>query len=416
MSPIRASQGRQALAASLLAPLPLPAAILLATLLPWALGHETAARAETLFLALWSAAVFAPLAFVRRARTLAALFGTAAAGLVLFLPRAGGLRPVAVGATLVLAVVCVGVVGGGGSRSSRGGIALPAALLALAIATLLYGPRLFSEGLTVETLFAAAILPAVAATIGGRLVALGRPGAGLSLALVLLFAPALVDEPWWTLLAVATAASLASLGPALPAAWAGRALVALMAAALLAGSFPWLRPAPIATLVTAALRVDRLIATMPVRDRAVVLTAKSPVFEAELSGEAIRGLLVDSYLTHSVELPCGAGNASIELRRTRAEAAGADADSNGAWHGALLVGRDSAEWAAGRPDVRAALACPAPAPWVSWIPGAGRFFGQTTRSRLRLPEATAARSIRIERDPALPAETAVALFFVATER
>ncbi len=39
------------------------------------------------------------------------------------------------------------------------------------------------------------------------------------------------------------------------------------------------------------------------------------------------------------------------------------------WHSALVAGRDSTEWAAGRPDVRAQLACPAPTPWISWIPG-----------------------------------------------
>jgi hypothetical protein len=82
----------------------------------------------------------------------------------------------------------------------------------------------------------------------------------------------------------------------------------------------------------------------------------------------------------------------------------------------LEVGRDSAEWAAERPDVAAALACPAPSPWSSWLPAAGRFFGHHYRARLRLDPPLPVVRLVIERATDLPDATTLALFHVATER
>ena len=127
-------------------------------------------------------------------------------------------------------------------------------------------------------------------------------------------------------------------------------------------------------------------------------------------------LVVDSYLTHGVELACGQELAAIELADAPPAESGGRASAKAPWHAALVAGRDSAEWAAGRPDVAARLACPAPLPWISWIPGAGRFLGQTTRARFALPLARHARRLTLERNPALPAETTLAIFFLATER
>lgn len=84
--------------------------------------------------------------------------------------------------------------------------------LALAAAFVLHGHRLFIDGLSTATLVLLALLPSVAAVVAARLAASGRSGAGLAVALALLAAPQLAAEPWWTLLAFATAASAASLG------------------------------------------------------------------------------------------------------------------------------------------------------------------------------------------------------------
>lgn len=116
-------------------------------------------------------------------------------------------------------------------------------------------------------------------------------------------------------------------------------------------------------------------------------------------------MVIDSYLIRSVELACGTPIASV-----RVEADGA------AFEAPLAVGRDSAEWAADRADVAALLACPPPAPWTSWLPAAGRFLGHHYRARVRLELPVAARRLVIERSPALPEATALALFHVAVER
>ena len=399
--------------ARLALPAALPLAMLLAAVVTQALSADRAARPETLFLALWAAAVFVPLALLDSASGpvhVALSLATAAATATL--PRTGGLRPVVVAAMLALTVAILAALALG--RQPAPGLRTTAALC-LAGAFVLQGHRLFVAGLSLPALALLALLPAIAAVVAARLTAAGRPGAALTAAIALVAAPQLASEPWWSLLAFATAASAACLGAAGNARLAQRGLLLYFAATLVAGSFPWLRPAPVATLLGTLAKLDRPVAETPLADRAVVLTREAPTFEAELAGTAVRGLVLDSYLTHGVDLPCGRALATIELR---AAASGADPrrPADASWSADLVAGRDSAEWAAGRPDVAAGLACPAPAPWISWIPGSGRFLGQTTRARFALPGALPARHLRIERNPGLPDGTTVAIFFAATER
>jgi hypothetical protein len=231
----------------------------------------------------------------------------------------------------------------------------------------------------------------------------------------LVAAPQLAAEPWWVLLASAAAASTASLAAGLAARIARRALLLLGAATLFAGSFPWLRAAPIATLGGSVASIHRPIVETPVTERAVVLTRHSPSLDVDLAGASIRGLVIDSYLTNGVDLACGREIATVELEEVR-EGDEARKLTKIPARFTMVAGRDSAEWAAGRPDVAARLACPAPAPWISWVPGAGRFLGQTTRARFELPVARPVRRLRIERSADLPADTALAVFFVATRR
>ncbi len=398
--------------ARLAMPAALPAAMLLVAIVTLKLASDRAA-AETLFLALWAAAVFTPLAWLPTAREpLHAALALAATALVAVLPRSGGLRPVAVAAVLALAVVVLAARALAG-RPAPGLTTVGA--LTLAAAFVLHGHHLFVDGLSTKTLVLLALLPGVAAVVASRLAARGRSGAGLALALALLAAPQLAAEPWWTLLAFATAASVAIVGSGRTAQSAFGALFLFGAATLLAGSFPWLRAAPVAAVAGALATIDRPVAESPVSERAVVLTQAAPLHEAELSGAPVRGLRIDSYLTNGVDLACGQALAKVELLEAEDLTAPRKTAQVG-WTATLLAGRDSAEWAAGRPDVAARLACPAPTPWISWIPGAGRFLGQTTRARFSLPAARTPRRLRIERSAELPAGTTLALFFVATER
>ncbi|MBP7588288.1 MAG: hypothetical protein KBA72_10070 [Thermoanaerobaculia bacterium] len=402
---------RSWLAAAL--PAALPAAMLLAASLGLTVGGGRVAAAETLFLSFWAAAVFTPLAFLPTARgaTHAAL-AVATTALIAALPRSGGLRPVAVAAVLALSVAVLAAL----ALTPRPAPGLrTAGALALATAFVLHGHRLFLDGLSTATLVLLALLPGVAAAIATRLAAVGRPGAGLAAALLLLAAPQLAAEPWWTLLAFATAASVASLASGTTACLARRALFLFGAATMLAGSFPWLRTAPVATLAGALAALDRPVVETPLSERAVVLTPEAPVFEAKLNGARVRSLVIDSYLTHGDDLACDRPFATVVFEELPENNA-APASPGARWSSQLVAGRDSAEWAAGRPDVAARLACPAPAAWISWIPGGGRFLGQTTRARIALPGPRAGHRLRIERSAELPGATTLAIFLVATER
>jgi len=394
----------------------LPVAMLLAATLTVSLAGDRSASSETLFLALWATAVFAPLALLEAAsRPVYAALALAATALICALPRPGGLRPVAVAGVLALAVVILAALTFA-RRPAPGRCA--SAALALAAAITLHGHRLFLDGLSVATVALLVLLPGAAAALAARLAAAGRPGAALAAALALLTVPQLASEPWWVGLFFAVAAVSASFGSGAGATLARRSLLLFGGVTLLAGGFPWLRAAPVATLLEAAAEVGRPVAEMPLRERTVVLTPASPRFAADLSGTPIRSVVIDSYLTHAVDLACGYELASIETVETMATAQNLQEPipTQGPWRATLVIGRDSAEWAAGRRDVAARLACPAPAPWYSWIPTAGRFIGQTTRTRFALGASRTARSLVIERNPALPAETTLALFFVATER
>lgn len=399
-----------------LAPFILPATMLLTSILTVHFSADRSTASETLFLAIWATVVFSALALLEAARQpVFAALGLAVTLLICVLPRSGGLRPVAVAGVLALSVL---ILAGLTFAHRRAPGVHTSAALALAAAITLHGHCLLLDGFTIKTVVLVGVLPGVAATLAARLAAADRPGAGLVAALVLLTAPQLASEPWWVGLAFAAAGVSASFGSGAVATLARRGLFLFGGATLLAGGFPWLRTAPVATLLHVAADVARPVAETPLYERAVVLTQTSPRFAADLSGTRIRAVVIDSYLTHGVDLECGQEFASLGMMETSETAAPEQSPVSAAasWRAVLLVGRDSAEWAAGRPDVAARLACPAPAPWISWIPAAGRFLGQTTRARFALDAPRAARSLVIERNPALPAETTLALFFVATER
>ena len=200
----------------------LPAAMLLAALLTVTLSADRTAASESLFLALWAAAVFAPLALLETAsRPIHVALGLAATALVATLPRSAGLRPVVVAAVLALSILILASL----ALTLRKAPDLRiSAALALAAAIVLHGHRLFLHGFSPTTFVLLALVPAVAAAVAAKLAAAGWPGAGLAVALALLLAPQLASEPWWILLAFATAALCAAFGSGAAARFAQRSL------------------------------------------------------------------------------------------------------------------------------------------------------------------------------------------------
>ncbi|MGE0640007.1 MAG: hypothetical protein AB7G12_13325 [Thermoanaerobaculia bacterium] len=381
-----------------------PAAALLALGLVAARYRSDAAdAAESLFLAVWAATPLALLTVLSdrapRLRLWVPGAATIAAGIVVLLvQRDGGTRPALVGLLLVVATL---LVARPLLRARTLRFPALAAALALDVAWIASGHHLFDAGERPATWLRLVLLPGLATALAVALARRGLDRTAPALAGALLLAPLVAGEPWWLLLAATALLCLAAFGTFRPA----RTLVALgAAAALLAGSFPWLRPAPVATLlahlpaIAAAPSSDRL------GGRSVVLSTAKPTLELALPPGPVSSVTIDSYLTNSLALPCGAVLARLQFAGTPAEAE------------ELRVGRDSAEWAAARPDVTRATACAPPPAWVSWVPSSGRFFGRTTRTHLALATAPAGGRFTLERDSALPAEVSIALFRVSFER
>lgn len=376
-------------------------------------------------------------------RVLPAVAALAVGLALLGLPHLGVLRPAVVQALLVAAVVSHGAVAlRGPARLGAGGWFA----LALAAQLPLAADRLFLAATAPATAGVLLALPLAAALAldrieraGGAPLAapaaltafLAGPGftlaaaAALALAALLAAAPrfrpparagtialaaaaplALGDEPPWLALAIAATAALAAGGSGRPARVARGALVALALGATLAAALPWRRAAPAATLLGALAAPPGRTALRALEIQPVVLSAAAPRYAVELDGIRAGALVIDSYLTRAVELPCGTPIARIRLELVD----GSVRESR------LEIGRDSAEWAAERPDVAAALACPAPPAWTSWLPAGGGFLGHHYRARLRLQAPVAARRLAVERASDLPEPTALALFHLAVER
>jgi hypothetical protein len=298
-------------------------------------------------------------------------------------------------ATLIAAPLAVG------GLLAQGAARRPRAALALGLATFAAGPGWGALG----------VVAVAAGSASWELAAWReRPrfaAAWLVAAAALPWVPRLGTGPAWLAIAMAVAAS-AALAAEPGVARAGAATLAAAAVvALVAGSLPWRAPRPLAAALSGAVAGPPFaVVDVPVVARAVVLTAAHPGFEREIEVGPTRGVRVLSYLTEAVELPCATPVARVELLAGERPVA---------VH-RLEIGRDTADWAAHRPDVARALRCPAPAPYWSWIPAAGRFFGGTYGSRATWPRSAAADRLRISRDPALPDRVGVAVFFVGVDR
>ena len=114
----------------------------------------------------------------------------------------------------------------------------------------------------------------------------------------------------------------------------------------------------------------------------------------------IGSLVVDSNLSHATGVVQGTAVATVRVF---------DGDGRSErW--VLRAGRETAEWAARRPDVSASARHRPPVPWLAWVAPGGEFFGLTFRSRWSAASPLPAHSIVVERNPRLPEETVVHLY------
>lgn len=363
--------------------------------------------------------------------------------------RDPGTAAVAAGAAALLAPAAA-VRGTAGAAALAAALFAPAAgwavagdRLALAVAVLpavawtALPPRLPRRVLT-EALPALALLVA-AARCGGTPAATAVP-----LALLALLAarpatgaatpdPALAPQRAWSAVLVPLTALLAAFpwlrtvpaGDALAlfglGGGAGDAAVAVAAAVVLglAARTTWLAPPsgwlhrPAAW--TAAVLVVAAAAALPpgpvvplLADGEVALDASRPELvvafgpAADGGRSAVGSLVVVSNLSHAADVPDRRPVATVRLL----------AGDGAAAEWTLLAGRDTAEWAARRPDVAAAAAHPAPEPWLASVAPEGGFFGQLYRARWRAGRRLVPSRLEVRLAPGLPPGTVLHLYRV----
>lgn len=281
----------------------------------------------------------------------------------------------------------------------------PRAALALGLATWAAAPGWSALG-ALGLAAGAAAFTAFASAGRGRLALAALGSAAL--------ASSVGTAPAWIVGALVALVALAAAGER----WGlARPAVALLGAvafgAGLAGALPWNAPRPIERALAALVAPPFRVTATPVIGRGRTVHAGRPRFEAPFAAEgepsrriAVDALEVATYVTNSVALPCGTRVADVVLVEGRREAA----------RFALTLGRETGEWAAARPDVAAAAACPAAPPHWSWIPVEGRFLGSTYLARLEPPAPVVADRLRFELAGGLPEGVALSVFSAAVER
>jgi hypothetical protein len=288
---------------------------------------------------------------------------------------------------------------GGEARRGRRRVGLPARAGDLAAALLLAagGAALLGApaGIAAGAALLARSLPAAAAE------RLQLPWSGALLAAAALLA----GYPW--LRPVPVVAGLEALG--LAGGW-GAAAAALLAtgAAAAALALPgWPRRAAGAALALAAVAV--VVAALPPRGRDLLrgrpaeLTAAVPRWRHAVPG-SLRLVRLETLLADGAALAPGTPVAAVTVESAGRRVGGF----------VLRAGRETGEWAAGRPDLRG-TAPEGDAP-IAWLPPPGEWFAHAYRASWRPPAPLAADVLRIERDPRLPAGVVLALRRVEVAR
>ncbi|MEM9597630.1 MAG: hypothetical protein AAGD06_25410 [Acidobacteriota bacterium] len=171
---------------------------------------------------------------------------------------------------------------------------------------------------------------------------------------------------------------------------------------------PWLETAVIVAVI-GALAVPALPAPgVVVLDRQPrLLTADAPRWQGTLPqtapGDApaaggISTVVIDSTLIHAHRLVADTPAARVVL---------VDADDRKITEWRLLVGRDTGEWAARRPDVARKDGFVAPPPWLHRLSADGTFFGQRYRTALTPPRQGPGHRLILRRMDELPPEVQI---------
>ncbi len=231
---------------------------------------------------------------------------------------------------------------------------------------------------------------------------LQRGWLGILLALSALAA----SYPW--LRSPPLAAALAFLTS--PAASAGRAAVltavVLVGAAALLGVIASRVSARVAATMLALAVAAAVLIAMPRPTRNVAPADGTPLrgdvreWSAPLREASVSRVRIVSSLADAAALPAGIAVATLSLER--------DGRPLAAW--TLRAGKDTAEWAADRADLRG-IAAAGPI-WWSSLPPPATFFAHAYASTWRLSHPVAVTGIRIVRDPALPPEVTLSLLRV----
>lgn len=211
--------------------------------------------------------------------------------------------------------------------------------------------------------------------------------------------------PWLREGPAAAALGLLGLTPSWTAAaavWLAAALargLALVAARRWPG---WRWPAPAAAAVALAIAVAVAVppAGSPLLEAPPVsLTARRASWGASFEERSVREVRLVSTLTHAGELPAGTVVADVGLL-----------DEAGAWvRLELRAGIDTAEWAARRRAPRQRPASVSPPAWLAYVAEEGRLLGERFRASRRLDPPVGSRRIEVHRRPELPDAVEVVL-------
>jgi hypothetical protein len=224
----------------------------------------------------------------------------------------------------------------------------------------------------------------------------------------LLMATALLAGfPWLHRKPFSEVLSFFHLDPGWPAAAVVVAVTALLLGflRLSAGRGRILRPADLLAIAIALALVTHVPALGSrelLAGRPMTLDRGHRSWRHGLEAASIRSLVLDSSVANSARLPRGTPVATVRLH-------GAE---GGVKRWTLRLGRHTGEWAARSPGLPESVRTAAPSPWLCWVEGGGRFFGQRYRTVLELDEATAVDGLTIARHRALPDDVSLSLFHV----
>jgi len=167
-------------------------------------------------------------------------------------------------------------------------------------------------------------------------------------------------------------------------------------------------PARLCSVLAALLALAALVGHTGARRLPLVITetvlaggSAERRFTVPADGASDRHLILDSALLDGAGLAPGAAVADVAVQHVDGRVE----------RFAVRAGRETGDWAARRPDLRAAGLAPAPQAWLSWIAGtAPPVFGQRYRARFDLAQGSPLRAIVVSPTPGMPTTTSVVIY------